>query len=483
MKKLIARLLVLSLLITALALPLTSCSETARLNRMDEAERAVAFFDLIEEKLDGFSSASIEQKISLKLDIGDIAYEQVNEGTITYIEEGEKLTYLEQSTTTVWAGGEKIVTYLDEGFMDGMMFTYCKEGSNQIKLKSPITREEFEAFKEAQNSDVPDMGVGDGFCTVMTCQQAEDGTWTATFESFTETGMKPFAHLLKGVENAVNAEHPLRDVRLTITADADLNPLSQTMEFLFDEKEDAETRVPAIKVENVYKGLNNTVLTEAYDLSNFTETDDLRIVDDFTSALSDRENADSGAFSVTTKASATYAGQSNNTTSVRDVTYKNLDGYEFTVDYTEEGYDVGISYKNGSMSTVVREEKTGTKVDSSSDKMTDFEAQIMVRQLMNSESVSVLDIIGAEVKDEEKGIFRLTLGNAVKQELEEQYKASYGSGIDTFKGYIDATMADGKLMSYTYHVYTTLKLEGQTMTITVDYTVVFSDLVEDGESV
>jgi hypothetical protein len=363
------------------------------------------------------------------------------------------------------------------------MFTYCKEGNDQIKLKSPISREEYEAFRENKTADVPDMGVGEGFCTVMTCIQAEDGTWTATFEGFTETGMKPFLHVLKGVETAVTADHVLRDVRLTVTADADLTPLSQTMEYIFDENKDAETRVPAIKVENYYKGLNNTVLTEPYDLSKFTETSDLRIIENFTSALSDRENAATGAFSVTTKASGTYMGQSNKTTTKQEVTYKNLNGYEFTVDYNSEGYDVTISYKDGSMTTTIREEKTGTKVDSTTVEATDFEAQLMVRQFMNSESINMLDIIDAEVKDEEKGIYRLTLSNAVKEDLEEQYYDSYGSGIDSFTGYIDATVVEGKLMAYTYHVYNTLKLDGATMTITVDYTVTFSELVEGGEAV
>ena len=75
------------------------------------------------------------------------------------------------------------------------------------------------------------------------------------------------------------------------------------------------------------------------------------------------------------------------------------------------------------------------------------------------------------------------MGDAVKNELEEQYYDSYGSGIDSFSGYIDATVVDGKLMAYTYHVYTTLKIDGKTMQINVDYTVEFSELTEDGEAV
>jgi hypothetical protein len=43
-------------------------------------------------------------------------------------------------------------------------------------------------------------------------------------------------------------------------------------------------------------------------------------------------------------------------------------------------------------------------------------------------------------------------------------------------------VVEGKLMGYTYHVYTTLQIEGQSMSITVDYTVTFTDFVEDGEA-
>jgi hypothetical protein len=483
MKKLITKLLTAAMLLTALALPMTSCSEASKLNRMDEAERAVAFYQLIEEKADAATSVSVETKMNLKLDIGDVAYEQANEGVATYVETDGSFTYLEQATTTVWVGGEKTVTYTDEGYSDGMMFSYTKEGKVETKLKSPITAEEYEAFREHQVEDIPEVMVGEGYCTVMTCAEAEDGTWTATYEGFTEEGLKPFLYILRGIETAVNAEHTFKDVRLVCCADAELNPVSMCMEFIFDEKEGAETRVPQITTETYYKGYNNTVLNDAYDLSDFTEVSDLRMVENFLSALQDRETAESGAFTLTTKASAVYSGESNKTTNVQNVTYKNLNGYEFTVTGEEEGYEVTISYKNRVMATTVRDASTGSKVHSESVSMTDFEAQATVQQLMDSESISSLDIVDAKVTDEEKGIYTFTLGNSVKNELSEQYEASYGAPVKSFKGDIKATVVEGKLMAYTYHVYTTVELNGSVMTITVDMTVAFSDLVEDGESV
>ncbi len=482
MKKLITTMLVAALLLVTLTLSLTSCSQSQKLLRMDEAERAVAFFELVEAKGNEATSLSIKQKMYLKMDIGDVAYEQLNEGTATYVEEDGEMSFLDQTTTTVWVGGEKTVTYTDEGYMDGMMFTYNKEGKVESKLKSPITGDEYEAFRDNQVEDIPEVSVGEGFCTDMTCTQDEDGTWTATYEGFTEEGMKYFLYIVKSVETAIEAEHTLKDVRLTYVADKDLNPVSRKMEYIFEENEDAETRVPVITAEMEFKGINNTVFSEEYDISNFTEVEDLRAVENFTSALNDRQVDDAGSFQVTTKAEAKYAGQTNNTTSVQDVTFKNYNGYEFTLGYTQEGYDVTISYKNGSMSTVIRDEKTGER-DSSTDDMSDFEAQAMVQQLMNSENITALDIVDAKIVDEESGSYRFTLGDSVKNGLNEQYQAAYGAKIDTFKGHIEATVVDGKLMEYTYHVYTTLKIEGQTMQINVDYTVEFSELTEDGEAV
>ena len=483
MKKLITSVLVAALLLVTLPMSLISCSDSSKLNRMDEAERAVAFYEMVEENADSAKSGTVKQKQYLKLDIGEMTYEQEDECISTYVNQDGEVSLLEQITTTIWSGGEKRVIYTDEGYVNGMMFTYNKEGTAVSKLKSAMTWNEYEAFRDNQTEKVPPLRVGEGFCTTMTCKQADDGTWTATYEDFTEEGMKYFRYIVRSIETALNAEHTFRDVRLTFVADEKLYPVSQKLEFLFDEAEDADTRVPVITIDLEFEGLNNTVFSEEYDISDFTEVEDLRTVENFTSALNDRMSADSGAFTVTTKVNATYAGESNKTNVVQEVTYKNHNGYEFTLDYTQDGYEVAISSKKGNVSTVVREAETGTVVERYTESITDFEAQATMQQLMNSENISALDIIDVEITDAENGIYRFTLGDSVKNALNEQYEYAYGSKIDTFHGHIVATVVEGKLMSYTYHVSTSLQVEGQTMSITVDYTVVFTDLIEDGAMV
>ncbi len=483
MKKLITTVLIAALLLVTLPLSLTSCSQASRLLRMKESDRAAYFYRLVNSKADYAASGSFEQTMSMKLDIGDVAYEQVTEGTITFIAEKDDLTYLEQAKTTVWTGGEKIIIYEDRGYADGMMFLYSKEEKDESKLKSPITAEEYNTFMGELNADSTEIQVGEGYSETMTCVQNEDKTWTATYEGFTDEGMKPFLEMLEGIEYTVTAEHTLKDVRLTYNADKQFYPITVTIEYLFEENKDAETRVPEISVHTEYKGWNNTVLSQPYDISDFTEVSDLRHVERFMKALSDRETAEFGKFNIHVETKATAGdGFDNDVTTDQQVSFKNLNGFTFSLTYDQDGYKYDMNYAKGSMSVVVRDE-SGKKVHSETTPMTDAEAQMTVSQLVDPEQISGVDIVGMTVRDEEKGIYRFEMGDAVKRTYEEQYELAYGAPLESFKAYCDATVLDGKLLTYTYHVYTVVELDGETFTTTVDMTVTFSDVTEDGEMV
>ena len=481
MKKLLIRLLAVTLLLTAVALPLTSCTQTSRLLGMEGDERAEYFYSLINSKASFAASGYMEQTMSMKLDIGDVTYEQVTEGGITFVAEKDDFSYLEQVTTTVWTGGEKITSTEDRGYAKGMMFAYYKEGGDVTRLKSPITPEEYNEFQAELNAGEPEVKIGKDYSERMSCERGEDKTWTAVYEGFTEEGLKPFLAMLDGIEYTVMADHALTDVRLTYTADADLNMTSRVIEYVFEENKDADTRVPEITIESTYSGWNNTILEE-YDLSRFTEVEDLRHMDRFLKALRDRTTAEFGSFTVTTDASALYDGENEKTRTEQKVTYKNVNDFEFSLSFGEEGYDYKMDYKKGNCKTVIRDEK-GKVVHSETTPMTDAEAQGTVVQLMNSESISGVDLADIKVVDAEEGIYRFELSDAVKTSLNEQYELVYGTKARDFNGSLEVTVKDGKLMSYTYHVYSTLMLEGKILSVNVDMTVTFTDVKEDGSAV
>ncbi len=458
MKKIITILLT-AILFTSLVLPLASCSESSRLNRMDEAERAVAFYEMVEENGNKATSLSVKQSLYLKLDIGDVAYEQLNEGVSTYEDKDGEISMLEQTTTTVWVGGEKTVTYTDEGYMNGMMFTYNKEGKAVSKLKSPITWEEYEAFRDNQMEDVPEIGVGEGFCTTMTCKQGDDGIWTATYEGFTELGMKYFRYIVKGLETAIEAEHTLKDVRLTYVADKDLTPLSQKMEFIFDEKEGAETRVPVITAEMEITGLNNTVFSEEYDISDFTEVEDLRIIRRFADALEDRMTADCGTYTYTHHQTTVSDGEITGRDYVTDIRFDTIKG-RFSLDMTSEGTEWNNEaffsqyvYYDGIWRAKEKDRQTGEILVNEESPMTDSEARsVLVSRLIISEYYA-FDIISTEVLDETAGKYRLYFGEQMRSRYAETYENS-GGKLTVFESYVDVILDGNVLNEYTYYLHT-----------------------------
>ena len=479
--KMIVRLLTVVMLVTALVIPMASCSQTSRLLKMGEAERAVYFYDLVEMRASTSQSYSLEQKMTMKMDIGDVAYEQEGEATITFIGEEDDFTYIEQIEATVWSGGEKYEFKEDNGYVSGMMFSSYEENGVVTKLKSPITPEEYNTYKAESNADEPQVQVGKELCEAMTCVRNDDKTWTATYEGFTEEGMKPFLAMLDGFEHTVTADHDLVDVRLTYVADEDFFPKSSKIEFIFEKNEEAETRVPTIVMENTFTGWNNTVLGESFLLTGYTEVEDVRYVANFLSALSDRKGAEFGSFTIHTESDIVYGEEREETVFDYEVTFKNMEDYEFNYRFTEEGYDYDLSYKKGDFKTVVREK--GTIVYNETTPMTDSEAQSTVSQLMDSEQISGVDLADVEVVDAEKGIYRFKLSNNLKNKLDYQYEMLYGTTCRNANGTLEVTMVDGKLMSYKYHVYCTLMVEDTLMSVQVDMTVTFKEVIDESTSV
>ena len=86
MKKFLTLLLAAVMLMTV-ALPLSSCSPAARLNRMDEPDRAVKFFEMSNEKADSAASFNMEQTMVMKMDIAGNTYDQKGVANLTVIED------------------------------------------------------------------------------------------------------------------------------------------------------------------------------------------------------------------------------------------------------------------------------------------------------------------------------------------------------------------------------------------------------------
>lgn len=470
--KRILTLLLAAALFLGLALPMTSCSAAARLSRMEEPERADYFYRVTDRNMTFAQSGAYDQTMVLDATMNGVAYKQTTTATVTFIGTRDSLTYLEQAKTTVDVVGGGTVIYTDSGYTDGMMFKYSKEGKNETKLKAPISLEDYSAFRQYQNGGAPTVAVGEGVCETMTCKENQDGTWTATYEGFTEEGMKPFLYMLRGVEYMVTAEHAIADVRMTLTADEKLYLTSSKIEFIFEENPTSKAPLPVVTMENKYRGWNDTALSAAYDLSGFTEVEDLRAIDVFTEALLERSTAESGAFDVKVVTTANSSGHNNTVTNKQKITFSSEDGFSFKYDYDQDGLDYKTAYKDGEISVKVYEK--GKQVHSVEQEMTDAQARATVTQLMDPEGINAQSFCDVQIVDAEGGVVRFALSKSFENSYKEQYEMS-GMTMTAFEGYCEATLAEGVLTEYRYHMEMTLRVDGQTVKTKVNMTITFAD--------
>ena len=452
MKKFLT-LLLAAVMLLAVALPMTACSVSSRLKRMDENKRAVCFYELINEKKDAAISRSEERKYDLKTEIDGFPYEQTKKVTSTFVSKDGEDSVMEKTVNTVWAEGDRTVTYTDEGYMNGVMFVSNRKGEAESGLKSRISNEEYHTFRHS-SKDAPRVLVGENDCTAMTCRQNKDGTWTAAYEDFTAEGLKPFLYMLRGVDYLVIAEYDVTDVRMTVNADAKLYPTSVKIEFVFEESTASDSSVPAVTLETVYRGWNETALNEDYDLADFTEVEDLPLVYKFMSALGERMVAESGTYSYSLHQTTVADGVSSGREFVTDITFDTVAGafslemISNGIDWDNQSYFTRSAYHDGTM--YVETEKNGEETETP---MTDGEARSVLISCLSIPSYDAFDISRTEAPDGAAGKYRLYFGEQMRSIYADTY-ADAGGELKVFESYVDIVMDGDVLIECTYFLHT-----------------------------
>lgn len=420
---------------------------------MDENKRAVCFYELINEKKDAAISRSEERKYDLKTEIDGFPYEQTKKVTSTFVSKDGEDSVVEKTVNTVWAEGDRTVTYTDEGYMNGVMFVSNRKGEAESGLKSRISNEEYHTFRHS-SKDAPRVLVGENYCTAMTCRQNKDGTWTASYEGFTEAGLKPFLYMLRGVDYLVIAEYDVTGVRMTVNADAKLYPTSVKIEFVFEESTASDSSVPAVTLETVYRGWNETAPTEDYDLADFTEVENLPLVYKFMSALGERMVAESGTYSYSLHQTTVADGVSSGREYVTDITFDTVAGafslemISNGIDWDNQSYFTRSAYHDGTM--YVETEKNGEVTETP---MTDGEARSVLISCLSIPSYDAFDISRTEAPDGAPGKYRLYFGEQMRSIYADTY-ADAGGELKVFESYVDIVMDGDVLIECTYFLHT-----------------------------
>ena len=321
MKRFLVKVLTVAVLLLALALPLTSCSgmkDSLMLKVLKGEAKAEYLMELSDKKMEEADSYKMEQDTYIKFELDNVLMEQKNTLSLTCVDDGETYFHEENSKSDMWVGDEKTVWYRDVGYSDGMMFTQYQTDSEKNRLKSPISEEDFRAWLEQRSDDVPEPSVTEDTCRTITCLQSEDGAWTITCEDFTEEGLKPFLHLIREMDQAFTEEYAVTDVHITTTLDKNYYPVTVTMEYEFTEKGNASSRMPELSVKATYGSWNSVPEEEAIrKLGAYDEVEDIRLIEKFITALSDRKSAQSGSFTATTVSGGSFDGQEYHSVATR----------------------------------------------------------------------------------------------------------------------------------------------------------------------
>ena len=106
--------------------------------------------------------------------------------------------------------------------------------------------------------------------------------------------------------------------------------------------------------------------------------------------------------------------------------------------------------------------------------MTDAQARATVTQLMNPEGINAQSFCDVQIVDAEGGVVRFALSKSFENNYKEQYEMS-GMIMTAFEGYCEATLAEGILTEYRYHMEMTLRVDGRTVKTKVNMTITFAD--------
>lgn len=445
-KKTMAALLLTALMIPLTVLGMTSCSEGARLNRMEESERAVAFMKLVNQTMDAQSGYTTQQTANMLVEVYGVQVEIKAEAVMTVCAPSAEDYFIHtESRNIMTMDDESVEATAIEGYADGKMFSYyAEEGQKTTKLWSSVTAEEYKVY-ETETSNTTDLDDEDvvNHAATRTCVQNEDKSWTATFTDYSAEGIKLFDGLLAGMEDYIS-DACVADVIMTVKADKNFLPTALTVEFVFELTEDAdeEAILPELTVSATYRDIGTAQPFEV-DLTGYTEVDDLRVAAIVGNTLEDFKDADKAEFRMVFNQSVEAGGETQSY-------YERTDG---TVEITDDGYTYELSSRIDGDTYIIRYENgkqyvsLGTQQETTP--CTEAQAKDFIESLLDPAyytSYQVRNIEKVE-EDTEKGetTYRLTL----REPDLSQYESSLGVYL-TGEASIEATISDGRMTEQSY---------------------------------
>jgi hypothetical protein len=343
-----------------------------------------------------------------------------------------------------------------EAHHDGKMYIASDDGTYSQKLCSAMTHEEYDHIQTGVLTD--DLDLAD--CTSAQFSQNEDDTWTLQFSGYTKKTIDKMVESFSITPDMLAV--PIADVKVSLSANAQF--LVQKMEFSFDFAVEDEEMTPTFRITAEYSNYDTAVFdTAKLNTEEFTEVDDVRILESLQTLLQERQNTVSGKFTMDLK--STYQLQDQITASQEQATFtygRKNGAYFYSGIANIDRKTFAVSYGNGQQEVTVSGQ-TSTAFQS------EEEAKAYIDGLINMANYTPTAITGIQKLDE--GVY-LLLGQP--KNLEQTIGIT---GIDEVSANQECkvTFESNKLMKIENKLVVAGKYTDQPVTLTVESVVTFED--------
>jgi len=383
-----------------------------------------------------------------------------SDGTLRYYFDGsftsssEEMSYSDETKTM-------------EAFCDGKYYLSVKNADYDQKLCAPMTEEEYRDM--SQSDMLTDVDFLD--CTRREFAEA-DGGWSMKFSGYTKKAVHSFLEFIELTEEDLGAA--VEDMETAVATDAEFRCLSLSVKLFFDVDESSTTK-PEFSLSSSYADFD----TAAFDPTlfvpeEFTQVDDLRILEDLPKAMEELASATEGKFSADLVLKTTVEGYGESEAGQHSqVSFGKKNGsIYYDLDMTLDGEKYVISYRNG-LETVQYGGESFT------DDISEREAQEFLSNLIDGAEFYASSVTGVEKKGE--GVYLLHI-EKVKTDLHASGAEESGVEITggsqeitvTFNGdalqsiestVIMAAVIDdgGQKVPVSYHIHSVVTVESATL--------------------
>lgn len=460
----------------ALLCPLTSCSGGIDLMKLEGAERADAFFDIVSE--DPAAAYKVKMDMNMEGSLYGLELEAEIESDTVYLDykTSSPAYHTEASSViTIGSAGNQTIqkTSSVSGYRDGKMYEISERDGTKNALVSSITAEDFKAHKEflVGYSD-EELSAIHKSATVKECIKNEDGTWSASFSGYPEESVRalidysfdPTVLLLDGWK--------VKDIIFTVEADADFLPTDWEYEIVY-EKTDGDYPEPEVKTEIEFYDIG-IAAHPGFDISACTEVEGLADLQKIRKLLIDKLTADSDSFTTVSSQKVNYDSTSQHTKETDIVTVKTEDG-KYTFDIAAEVFTPGvvgatnatITYKDGLFTM------TGKDITTQKQEMSDSAARAYISRLYDPAGLSSAQISNISMNTSGHA-YLFTLAAPDYSALEASL-ASMGAGNIQATASVGVDYEDGKLTAYEYTMTVTARVSGRKLTIEITSDIKFDN--------